>query len=144
MRRTTGAFVNPISRGLLALLLPGICAMAIAQVPPDEAPSAQAGAIGQDVPCVPAAGATQAISGESGQLKIPPEEDGDAFEPCEEKVSDAALGEETVLEEVPGDSAAGIEADAEQTTGAEISGEGVFKPVDEISEDYPVPLPSDI
>jgi hypothetical protein len=136
--------MKPTLKGVLALLLPGICAMAIGQAPPDGEQAAEAAAVGQNVPCVPAAEVPKASEGQSGPLKKVSEDAPAAPEPCEEEVPDATLGAETTLEDVPGDSASGIEADKQQTTGAEVAGDEVFKPVDEISEDYPVPLPSDI
>lgn len=56
--------------------------------------------------------------------------------------------EEQAPEEEPDESSTdtGVDTgvDEEEEPAAEASAEDVFKPGDEISEDYPVPLPSDI
>jgi hypothetical protein len=64
-------------------------------------------------------------------------------QPVEEPPA-AAAADEQVLEELPGESAAGTEADKEEESAVQASPEDVFRPGDEISEDYPVPLPADI
>jgi hypothetical protein len=61
-----------------------------------------------------------------------------------EKAPEAASGEEPALEEVPGESAADAGGSVEETPDVEASADEVFSPEDEISEDYPVPLPSDM
>jgi hypothetical protein len=107
---------------ILSLL---VSAAAFAQTPPADASGAEADMADPARPCV---------SGEeSGPLEDGELPDGAAREPCQEPETDTApaAGEELadVVEEDPF-----IEASADE----------VFEPGDEISEDYPVPLPSDI
>ena len=107
---------------LLLILSLLVSAAAFAQTPPADASGAEADPAR---PCV---------SGEeSGPLEDGKLPDGAAREPCQEPETDTApaAGEELadVVEEDPF-----IEASADE----------VFEPGDEISEDYPVPLPSDI
>jgi hypothetical protein len=59
---------------------------------------------------------------------------GQEAEPCEEP--DGVAGSDPV--------AAGPEAVVEEDPAVEASADEVFTPGDEISEDYPIPLPSDI
>lgn len=115
------------------LLLLGIWAMAIAQAPPDQEPAPAADAGGQALPCVPATDAPQASAGKSGPLEGQTEGAGPAAVPCEEQAAEA-----------PGEPDAGQEASVEEDPDVEASVEDVFEPGDEISEDYPVPLPADI
>jgi hypothetical protein len=121
-------------RWTLTLLLLGIWAVANAQAPPDKEPAPAADAGGQALPCVPATDAPQAPAGKSGPLERQTERTGPAAVPCEEQLSTGAAGE----------TVAGPEASVEDDPDADASAEDVFTPGDEISEDYPVPLPADI
>jgi hypothetical protein len=105
-----------MKRIVMCLLL-GIWTVAIAQAPPGEEQAAGADAEEQVQPCVAASDAPQAPAGESGPLEGQPIIDGQASVPCEE-----------------------LEPDPE----FEATADEEFDPDDEISEDYPVPLPSDI
>jgi len=136
--------MKPGKRTSLTLLLLGIWAAAIAQAPPGEEPAAQAEAGEKEVPCVPTTDTPQAITGESGPLDSQQEDAGQALEPCKEEGPKTASGEEPHSAEAPGEIVAGPEVIAEEDSGAEASVEEVFQPGDEISKDYPVPLPSDI
>ena len=65
--------------------------------------------------------------------------------PCEEQEP----GEEQESGDLPGEivagqEATGSEAEGEEDSAFEASPEEEFTPVDEIPEDYPVPLPADI
>jgi len=102
--------------GMLVLLL-GAWALAIAQEPPGEALDAGADAGEPALPCVPS-GEAILPSGVHG----PPEP---GAVPCEEQEPEVA-------------------PDEEQLTGEEVTADEVFTPVDEIHEDYPVPLPADM
>ena len=107
------------NRKTLALLLLGIWAAAAAQAPPGEEPAVAAEVAETEVqalPCVPADDRPQASDGETGPLDSEAEDAGQAIEPCEEEVFED------------------VEASVEEE----------FKPGDEISEDYPVPLPADM
>ena len=67
-----------------------------------------------------------------------------AAEPCAEP-SPAAGTDETPDAAQPAETAeAGLEAVVEEDPAIEASADEVFTPGDEISEDYPIPLPSDI
>jgi hypothetical protein len=67
-----------------------------------------------------------------------------ATEPCEDQ-SPAAESGETPDAGQPADTAeSGLEAVVEEDPAIEASADEVFTPGDEISEDYPIPLPSDI
>jgi len=111
-----------MKRTLPLLMLAG-WAVAMAQAPPGETPAGAADADLQSLPCVPAGQAAPA-GGEQGTT-------GPSAVPCEEpKPADVAdAGPAAAVEEDPG-----VEASANEE----------FTPDDEISEDYPVPLPSDI
>lgn len=108
---------------MLPLLMLATWAVAMAQAPPAETPAGAADTGLQVLPCVPAGEAAPA-GGEQGTT-------GQAPVPCEEpEAADVAdAGPAAAVEEDPG-----IEASANEE----------FTPDDEISEDYPVPLPSDI
>lgn len=115
-----------ILRHLLLGALLGGWALALAQDPPGAASSAgpETGSTAQ--PCVSPGDGTEAeaATGGGGAEAVPCDEQGDAA-----TVDDAGSGPEAIVEE---DMA--IEATADE----------VFEPGDEISEDYPIPLPSDI
>jgi len=158
-----------VKRFALTLLLV-ISAAAGAQTSSDERPDAVAEAPEQLVPCVPA-GESAPLDGEQSGEDTAPGAPGDeqaeeetAAEPCAEPAPETFPEEEPYLGEVPAGSDAGvtgIEDDIgddladeiedefgmaidENTLPTEASPEEEFKPGDEISEDYPVPLPSDI
>jgi hypothetical protein len=127
----------------LALCLPALWTLAFAQAAlgQDQAPAAETS--GQAAPCIPAAGA-QASAAESGPLEKPATGDGEVSAPCEDSSPGKPSGGETAPAESPDRSDPGAEPSEEETADAEGSADEVFKPGDEISEDYPVPLPSDI
>ena len=102
---------------LLLLGLLGAWAAAIAQAPPGEERAEGADAGEPALPCV-SAGEAILPKGAHG----PPEP---GAVPCEEQEPEAAPGEE-------------------QDSGVEASAQEEFTPGEEISEDYPVPLPADI
>ena len=128
---------------VLCLLL-GSWAVAIAQAPPGEERTAGADAGEQVPPCVSATDALQAPAGASGPLENQPKDAGQASVPCEEQDPETPPGEAQRSAEAPGEIVVDPEAIEELDSDAEASAEGEFKPGDEISEDYPVPLPSDI
>jgi len=147
------AMKNPM-KVLLTLLLAGILTVAQAQVPPgsdaqsadvaaDAAASADAGQVlpAEDEVEAP----VQAESPEEAVVELDPDEDAQASGEADE-VADEVAGEVAgeASGEKPGeefsDPAAGVEEDA--TVAA--SAQDEFNPDEEISEDYPVPLPSDI
>ena len=118
--------INGIIRGMLLSVLLGGWAPAMAQAPPGDDSPAAAIAGGEVQPCVPAADAAAATG-----------EPGDAAQeaaPCEEP--DGAPE--------PGDADSGPQAAVEEDLAVQASADEVFTPGDEISEDYPIPLPSDI
>lgn len=143
------AMKNPM-KVMLTLLLAGILTVAQAQVPPgSDAQSADVAAdaaakanAGQVLPAEDEVEApVQAEFPEEAVVELDPDEDAQASGEANEvagKASGEASGEE------PGeefsDPAAGVEEDA--TVAA--SAQDEFNPDEEISEDYPVPLPSDI
>ena len=132
-----------IAKIITLLLCLGTWTVAFPQTPPeaDQATGTEAGE--QALPCIPAGDTLQAPAGESGQLEGQ-QVVGDAAVPCEEPVTEADSGEE----QVPGKELRGSTADAGPDTGespdVDASADEIFTPVDEISEDYPVPLPADI
>jgi hypothetical protein len=142
-----------MKRIVMCLLL-GIWTVAIAQAPPGEEQAAGADAEEQVQPCVAASDVPQAPAGESGPLEGQPIIDGQASVPCEELETDAALdqeqdpgatpGEEQLAAAVPGEIEADPEFLEEEDPEFEATADEEFDPDDEISEDYPVPLPSDI
>jgi hypothetical protein len=162
-----------MKRIVMCLLL-GSWAVAIAQAPPGEERAAGADEGEQVPPCVSVTDALQAPAGVSGPLESQPKDAGQASVPCEEQDPEATPGEEQDPEampgeeqdaeampgeeqdpettpgeeqdsaEVPGEIFAGPETNEEDDSDIEATAEGEFKPGDEISEDYPVPLPSDI
>ena len=104
---------------VFVLLLLGAWTVAIAQAPPGEE---QVDVTDAGEPAIPCVSAGEAIL-PSG-LHGPPEP---GAVPCEEQ--------EQGPDAVP---------DEEQDTGADVTADEVFTPVDEIHEDYPVPLPADM
>jgi len=130
-------------RTTLTLLLLGIWGVAIAQALPDTEPTPAADAGGQALPCVPATDTPQAPAGKSGPLEVPPESAAPTAVPCEEE-AEAVPGEEPLSAGAAGETVTDPEADVEEDAGVEASPDEVFIPGDEISEDYPVPLPADI
>lgn len=139
---------------IVMCLLMGIWTVAIAQAPPGEERPAGPDAEEQVEPCVAATDAPQAAAGESGPLEDQPKIDGQASVPCEELETEAALDQEQDPGATPGEEqlaaavSVEIEADPESVVEPdpdfEASADEEFNPDDEISEDYPVPLPSDI
>ena len=127
----------------LALCLPALWVLAFAQaaLSQDQAPAAETSE--QAAPCIPVAGA-QASAAESGQLENPATGAGEAPEPCEDSSPGTTSAGEADPAKPPDRSDPGAEPNEEETADAEGSADEVFKPGDEISEDYPVPLPSDI
>lgn len=124
-----------MKRAVLTVLL-GVWAAVDAQAPPGELP-----AVGD----------------------APPEESVDATAAPEEALDTAAMAEEPAADEpveemdaseepladglpadAPGEFVAGPEAAVEENPAVQASAGEEFTPDDEISEDYPVPLPSDI
>lgn len=108
---------------------------AFAQVPPGEIAADSDSGV-EDSPCV-SAGESSPQVGEQGDGAL------DAV-PCEEQKPETASGEEQYPAEAPGETVADAEVIEQVITGAEVSAEEEFEPGDEISEDYPVPLPADI
>jgi hypothetical protein len=127
-----------MKRIVMCLLL-GIWTVAIAQAPTGEEQAAGADAEEQIQPCVAASDAPQAPAGESGPLEGQPKNDGPASVPCEELET-----EEQLAADGPGEIDAGPESVVEPDPDFEATADEEFDPDDEISEDYPVPLPSDI
>ena len=125
-------------------LLLGVCGLAIAQTPPGEEPGASPETLENPAPCIPAS-----------ETDSPGDDQGDgesSSEPCVEPSPETFPEEEPFLSEEPAvmeDDASEIEGEfgsaiEENILPTEASVEEEFKPGDEISEDYPVPLPSDI
>lgn len=114
-----------MKRTVLCLMLGG-WALALAQAPPAEENPGSSVVEGQTQPCVPA-GESAADAGESGIA-------GPEAPPCPEPENGTAV-------DAPGsDPAAAVEEDQ----AVQASADEVFTPGDEISEDFPVPLPADI
>jgi len=111
---------------IFVLLLLGAWVVAIAQSPPGEERDEGADTGEPARPCV-SAGAAILPSGAHG----PPEP---GALPCEEQDSGDLSGEIVADPEEEGEEDAVVEASAEEE----------FTPADEISEDYPVPLPADM
>jgi hypothetical protein len=132
-----------MKRIVMCLLL-GSWAVAIAQEQPGEEQAAGADAGEQVPPCVSATDTPQATAAASGPLESQSKVAGQASVPCEEQDPEATPGEEQRSAETPGEIVADPETIEELDSDAETSAEEEFKPGDEISEDYPVPLPSDI
>jgi hypothetical protein len=137
--------MSRIMRRIFVLLLPGLLmgvwALAIAQAPPGEEPSDGADTGEPARPCV-SAGEAILPKGVHG----PPEP---GAMPCEEQEPEAAPGEEQDSGDLPGEIVAGPEETGpevkeEEDSAFEASADEEFTPVDEIPEDYPVPLPADI
>jgi hypothetical protein len=117
---------------------------AIAQAPPGEEPVAGAEVGDQVLPCVSATDAPQAPADASGPLENQQKDAGQTSVPCEEQDPEAMPDAEQQSAAASGGTGAGPEAIGEDDFDVEASADGEFKPGDEISEDYPVPLPSDI
>ena len=120
-----------MNRIVLCLLLGGWTV-----APPDDDRAAGPATGEQVLPCV-AAGETAPLEGEQA-------ESAPGSVPCEEQDTETAPGDEPPTAEALAGTEAGPESDGEADSIAEASVEEEFTPGDEISEDYPVPLPSDI
>lgn len=147
--------------GLLLLL--GCWSVAIAQIPAEEPPATGIEAGEPALPCIPATDAAQETTGESGQLESQPEgaekvpdlckEPGSQEEPgnsdpaVDGNPEEDAAGEsdkEVAPADASGASDPGLSAEMEAIPDVEVSAEEEVETGDEISEDYPVPLPADI
>ena len=116
-----------MSRILLPLLL-AICTLTWAQTPSGSEQTAAAEAGEPIRPCPPAGDSTPAADGNGSSTGDEP-----ASVPCAEPQPESS-----------GEIVAGPEAAIEEDPAIEASATDVFKPGEEIPEDYPVPLPSDI
>ena len=131
-------------RPMALFLLLGAWAVVLAQTPPGEDPGVAPEAEDTVAPCVPA--------GEAGSPDGEPADEEPSAEPCVEPSPETFQEEEPYLGETPAGGEGEVDALEEEFGGAieennlptEASVEEEFKPGDEISEDYPVPLPSDI
>lgn len=117
-------------KSIWIFLLLGSSAVILAQAQDDQETTAGIGAGDVTSPCVPA--------GE--ELAGNPEQDGNINDavPCEEQDPEAIP--EAVVEDAFADE---VENEA-KTTGDDVTAQEEFETGEEISEDYPVPLPSDI
>lgn len=115
-----------IRRHLLLGALLGGWGLALAQNPPVEGAPAGPDAGSTAQPCVPAE--------DGGGTGAATEADEAEAAPCGEADDGAAAD----------DASLGPAAVVEEDMSIEATADDVFKPVDEISEDYPIPLPSDI
>ncbi len=121
---------------MVIILLLGSWAVAMAQAPPGEPPTTGVDAAGQTLPCVPA-----------GETATPDSEQGDAEPgsvPCVKQDPEAMPGQSEQSDEALSEMDAVPDEMEVAEPGAEASADEEFTPGDEISEDYPVPLPSDI
>ena len=129
---------------MILLLLIGAWAVALAQTPSGEEPGAAAEAPENAVPCVPIDEAAQPddeqVDGESAAAPCA-EPSPETFPEEEPFLSEESTGMADETGEIEEEFGSAIE---ENNLPTEASPEEEFKPGDEISEDYPVPLPSDI
>jgi len=132
-----------MKRILMCLLLVS-WSVAIAQAPPAEQAVAGAEAGNQVLPCVSATDAPQAPADASGPLENQQKDVGQAPVPCEEPAPEATPDAEQLSAAESGEIGTGPEVIGEDDFDVEATADGEFTPGDEISEDYPVPLPSDI
>jgi hypothetical protein len=117
-----------LKQALASLLLAG-SAIALAQVPPGEVPAAGDGPGERAEPCIPA--------GET----VPPES---GLEPCVAQEPVAQANEDQRVAEASTENGTEPAAEDAEDTDPGAPAEKEFNPRDEISEDYAVPLPSDI
>ena len=126
-------------RQVLVFLLLGCWALAMAQTPPAADTAARAEEPAPAVPCVPAADADSPDAAEG---------EGKASEDCDDAVPQTVPEENPLAADLPDE----MDTDPLEIEGVieennlptEASPDEEFKPGDEISEDFPVPLPSDI
>jgi hypothetical protein len=125
----------------LPLLLLTAWMAAFAQESPRESADANTPDVDENRTCIPAAEAEQASSGESGPSEEGELDDGAPTLPIcgESEVADTS--EEPAAEEVE---ESATDGDSEEDFAEIDDGGQEFEPGEEISEDYPVPLPSDI
>lgn len=130
---------------VLAACFWAVATVGLAQAPATDPPGAGDDSTGQALPCVDVGKRTQADGAEPG-----PNDSGTGTEqstagPCPEP-ADTAMPERgsqdvgAAAEALTGGPQASVEEDAD----IRASADEVFEPEDEIPEDYPVPLPSDI
>lgn len=131
------------------LLLLGVWALAAAQTPPAEDSDAAGEVLDTAVTCVTDAEADPLAE---GQEEGDQEEGEGSSEPCVEPSPETYPEEEPFISEASGDTeedAVALDEELESEIDendlpTEASVEEEFQPGDEISEDFPVPLPSDI
>jgi hypothetical protein len=153
---------------LLVLVFAGLWVVALAQDPPEEQAAAEDEAATSAIPCVPGEIDPQEPVDEAGPTDGEQETSGQESEPCEPPVagddvsdtegaqepqtedglSDASEGAEPVvdtgLDEELAEANEAAENDADSEPGDAGETDEEFTPGEEISEDYPVPLPADI
>jgi hypothetical protein len=135
---------------LLTLLLLGYWAVAAAQVPPVDEPEPGAAeppteAAEGVVPEEDAAPGEEAANAEAADTDESEDAATAGSESAGTEAGATAGATADVADEVPvDDSLAGPAATVEEDSAIEASAEEEFDPDEEISEDYPVPLPSDI
>ena len=123
-------------RTLGIALLMGSIAAALAQSPGAEDIASEAGMDEALEPCLPGSETDGTGDGTAdGQS--------DAV-PCEEQALETAEAEEPLPGEAAEDNFADDEYFEPETTGADVTAEEEIESGEEISEDYPVPLPADI
>lgn len=110
--------MNSITRSIWIILMLGCPAAALAQAPAGEEPASAVDMGDAAPPCVMT---SENLPGDAEQ-----ESDAPDTVPCEEQSPEA------------------IAEDELKTTGDDVTAQEEFETGEEISEDYPVPLPSDI
>ena len=130
---------------LLAACLWAVTTVALAQTPAMEPPGAGDEPAGQSQPCVNVGSGTQADQAQSGPVNSGTGAERSAAEPCPEPLDTATPEQGTQDEAAAVEALAeGPQASVEEDADIRASADEVFEPDDEIPEDYPVPLPSDI
>lgn len=122
--------MSSITKSIWVFLMLACSAAALAQAPASEEPASGVDAGDAASPCVMADDNVQQNGERNGDVP-------DAV-PCEEQTP----------ETIPADAVEDAFADAEEnelkTTGDDVTAQEEFETGEEISEDFPVPLPSDI
>jgi hypothetical protein len=122
--------MSSITRSFWIFMILGCSAVALAQAPAGEEPASVVDTADAAAPCV--------MAGESLPQGL--EQDGETPDavPCEEQAPEA------IPEAVVEDAFADTGQDELKTTGDDVTAQEEFETREEISEDFPVPLPSDI
>jgi hypothetical protein len=123
-------------KSILLILLLLTASLVIAQTPPGTGTAPGVATDEPAEPCVPAGETVDAVNGQQEALPN--------TVICDEELPESEPIDEPLAADPVDDIDPGLETLAEDEEIVEATADEVFRPGDEIHEDYPIPLPSDI